>query len=91
VTRRLDPQAQFQGTLSFARTRNVPLIDVDEPEEDKASTQTLELTLNLTGKLQYDAACGSGSFSTGPLALHLERTSEVTTCTRDLGGPRLGH
>lgn len=91
VTRRVDPQAQFQGTISFERTRNVPLVDVAEPEEDEAFTQTLKMTLNLTGKLKYDSACGSGSFSTGSMELHLERTSEVTTCTKDPGGPRLGH
>jgi hypothetical protein len=78
---------RLQGTVAFERSRNLPSIDVLEPENGPV-TSTITLSLDLQGTYQYPGGCGEGTFALGPVTLRLQRSSEVDTCH---SAPGFGH
>lgn len=93
VSRRGDATATFEGTVTFRRSRDFPFVDVLEPEQGAVIISTVDLSMEVRGEIHYNNygdTCGTGRFSVGPLALHLDRMGEIGTCTRDWA-PRLGH
>ncbi|WP_093517455.1 hypothetical protein [Stigmatella erecta] len=88
----------LEGTVSLARSRDVPFIDVSEPEPGEYAT-TVDLTLALTGQLTsyYSFDCPEPlQFTLLPSTVHLEKHTTVGTCDggdvlEGLSNARLGH
>lgn len=88
----------LEGTVSLARTRDVPFIDVSEPEPGEYAT-TVDLTLELKGQLisYYGFDCPEQlQFTLLPSTVHLEKQTTVGTCDggdvlEGLSNVRIGH
>ena len=77
--------ASERGRVTFRRTRDLPFVDVEDPEPGHY-TSSLELTLELQGDgyTGYPPECPEASISVEPFTVHIERTSVIETCTYPL-------
>jgi hypothetical protein len=82
---------EYQGTVTFQRTRDVPFADQQEPEPG-TYTHGIDVTLELEGRLGYVGTnCDSpATFKVEPLTVHMERTTHVGMCENKLSDLRLG-
>jgi hypothetical protein len=88
----------MEGTLSLARSRDVPFIDVSEPDPGEYAT-TVDLTLALTGELLSYPGFNCPEqlqFTVESSTVHLEKQTTVGMCDggdvlEGLSNARLGH
>ena len=80
----------YRGTLTFQRSRPVPLVDEKDPEHGSYN-YTFDGTLALEGTMPAAAwpECkGPISFKLAPVSFHMEKNTSIVSC--DLSGIRGG-
>ena len=79
--------AEMTGTFTFSRSRDVPFVDIAEPEVG-VYTSTIDVSFDLVAVLPHpDPAMGPGCrLETGPQQVALTVSGPVVECTASLGG-----
>ena len=79
--------AQVTGTFTFSRSRDVPFLDIAEPEA-RTYTSTIDVSFDLVAVLPHpDPSQGSGCrLETGPQELALTVSGPVQECSAGLPG-----